>query len=101
MMHNPAHAGELISEWLEGLTEQGHPVTISKLAEIIQISRPMLSRIINGRAAVSADIALRLQAALGIDAEMLLRVQMQHDLWMASQQQRPVIAAIHTLPAPC
>ena len=50
MMNNPAHAGELISEWLDGLKEEGQAITITELAERIQITRPLLSRIINGKA---------------------------------------------------
>ncbi|MEY4516030.1 MAG: hypothetical protein RL180_376, partial [Pseudomonadota bacterium] len=46
-MHNPAHAGQLITEWLEGLKDNGQPVSITQLAERIQITRAMLSRIIN------------------------------------------------------
>ena len=45
MMNNPAHAGELISEWLDGLKEEGQAITITELAERIQITRPLLSRI--------------------------------------------------------
>lgn len=87
-MHNPAHAGQLITEWLEGLKDTAQPVSITQLAERIHITRAMLSRIIHGKAALSADIALRLQAALGINADLLMRVQVQHDLWVAAQRPR-------------
>lgn len=59
-MHNPAHAGMLISEWLEGLQENGTPVSITQLAERIQITRAILSRITHGKATLTADVALRL-----------------------------------------
>lgn len=90
-MHNPAHAGMLIREWLEGLQENGTPVSITQLAERIQITRAMLSRIINGKATLTADVALRLEAALGISADLLLRVQVKHELWVLSQQPRKVV----------
>lgn len=90
-MHNPAHAGQLIAEWLDGLKEGGQPVSITQLAERIQITRPMLSRIIHGKAPLTADIALRLQAALGINADLLMRIQVKHDLWLVAQRPRPVI----------
>lgn len=90
-MYNPAHAGELISEWLDGAKQQGQVITITELAERIQITRPLLSRIIHGKAPISADIALRLNAALGISAELLMRVQTQYSLWLASQKPRPQI----------
>ena len=95
MMYNPTHAGELISEWLEGCKENGQPITISQLAANIQITRAMLSRIINGKAALTADVALRLHVALGIDAEMLMKAQANHALWLASQQPRPNIMPMY------
>ena len=91
MMNNPAHAGELVSEWLDGLKEEGQAITITELAERIQVTRPLLSRIINGKAPVTADVALRLHDALGISADLLMRVQSKHSLWIESQKQRPQI----------
>ena len=91
MMNNPAHAGELVSEWLDGLKEEGQAITITELAERIQVTRPLLSRIINGKAPVTADVALRLHDALGISADLLMRVQSKYSLWMESQKQRPQI----------
>ena len=55
MMHNPAHAGELVSEWLDGLKDEGQAITITELAERIKVTRPLLSRIINGKVPVTAD----------------------------------------------
>ena len=69
MMNNPAHAGELVSEWLDGLKEEGQAITITELAERIQVTRPLLSRIINGKAPVTADLTLRMQEAMGINAD--------------------------------
>ena len=91
MMNNPAHAGELVSEWLDGLKEEGQAITITELAKRIQVTRPLLSRIINGKAPVTADVALRLHDALGISADLLMRVQSKYSLWMESQKQRPQI----------
>ena len=91
MMHNPAHAGELVSEWLDGLKDEGQAITITELAERIKVTRPLLSRIINGKAPVTADIALRLHDALGISADLLMRVQSKYALWAESQKQRPKI----------
>ncbi|KAA0599918.1 HigA family addiction module antidote protein, partial [Escherichia coli] len=62
-----------------------------ELAERIQVTRVLLSRIINGKAPITADVALRLQDALGISADLLMRVQSKHSLWMESQKQRPQI----------
>lgn len=91
MMNNPAHAGELVSEWLDGLKEEGQAITITELAERIQVTRPLLSRIVNGKAPITADIALRLHDALGISADLLMRVQSKYSLWIEAQKQRPKI----------
>jgi addiction module HigA family antidote len=81
----------IFSEFLDFLKEHVHSITITELAERIQVTRPLLSRIINGKAPVTADIALRLHDALGISADLLMRVQSKHSLWMESQKQRPQI----------
>ena len=59
-MHNPAHPGELLTGWLDDLG-----VSVTAFAAHIGISRVMLSRVVNGHAAVSADMDLRLSEALG------------------------------------
>ena len=59
-MHNPAHPGELLIGWLDDLG-----VSVTAFAAHIGISRVMLSRVVNGHAAVSADMDLRLSEALG------------------------------------
>jgi len=53
-MHNPAHPGEVLREWLpEGMT-------VTEAAKELQISRVMLSKVLNGMAGVTAGMALRL-----------------------------------------
>ena len=91
MMFNPAHPGEIIREQMEGLG-----LTISALAAHLKVTRAALSRVINGKAAVSAEMALRLSEAFGTSAEVWIRVQSQYDLWKASQARRVRIAPIET-----
>ena len=79
-MHNPAHPGELLSGWLVDLG-----VTVTAFAEHIGISRVMLSRVLHGHAAVSADMDLRLSEALGTTQGHWLALQTQRDLWTARQ----------------
>jgi addiction module HigA family antidote len=86
-MHNPSHPGALIADILEnGNLRVGSSVTA--LAKHLGVTRATLSRVINGRSAVSAEMALRLQDALGVDADLWLRMQIQRDLWVASQRKR-------------
>ncbi len=80
-MRNPAHPGMLIAD-------QMGDRTITSLAKHLRVTRAALSRIINGKAAVSAEMALRLEDAFGIKADMWLRLQVQRDLWVASQQKK-------------
>ena len=55
------------------------------------VSRVALSRVVNGRAAVSAELAIRLAAALGGSAESWLTMQAAFDLWHAAKKRRPKI----------
>lgn len=79
-MHNPAPPGELLSGWLEDLQ-----VTVTSFAAHIGTSRVMLSRVVNGRSAISADMDLRLSEALGTTPGHWLALQQQRDLWAAQQ----------------
>ena len=79
-MHNPAHPGEVLREYLlEG-------VSIGEVAKRLGVTRQALSALLNGRAGVSAPMALRLEAALGTSAEMWLNMQTSHDLWRARKR---------------
>lgn len=80
VMHNPIHPGELLRKWIEGAN-----LTVTQLAEHIGVNRTALSRIINGRTGVTADMDLRLHQALGTREGLWLDLQTQHDLWIAKQ----------------
>ena len=85
-MYNPAHPGELLQEWLEGLN-----VTLSEFAKHIGVSRVTLSRIANGKASITAEMALRFSAAFGDRPDLWMALQTQYDLWQASQKAMPKI----------
>ena len=86
-MHNPPHPGEVLQDTI---LAEGR-ITVSELATQLGVSRVTLSRVVNGRAAVSADMALRLAAALGGSAESWLQMQAAYDLWQASKKPRPKV----------
>lgn len=73
-------------------------LTVTQAAEQLGMSRVAFSRVVNGRAAVSADLALRLADWLPPSAESWLRMQAAYDLWQASRKRRPRIrkASLHT-----
>lgn len=84
-MHAPAHPGEVLKEWIpEGMT-------VTTAAEQLGVSRVMLSRILNGKARISAEMALRLAAWLGTSPEVWLEMQAASDLWEAEQKPLPAV----------
>lgn len=87
-MHDPPHPGEILQDTvLRGMT-------VTEFAKRLSVSRVALSRVVNGRAAVSAELAIRLAAALGGSAETWLRMQVAYDLWHAQKKRRPRIQLI-------
>ena len=85
-MYNPPHPGRLLREYLGEMP-------VGEAAKRLRIARSTLSRILNGRAAVTADMALRFSEAFGNQPYMWLGMQQQYDLWHASRRKRPKIAA--------
>ena len=86
-MHNPPHPGEVIQDTV---LAEGR-ISVSEFAKKLRVSRVTLSRMVNGRAAVTADMALRLAAALGGSAESWLQMQAAYDLWQAAKKRRPKV----------
>lgn len=81
-MHNPPHPGEILKE--DVLPSLG--LTVTDAADQLGVSRVTLSRMINGNAAISAEMAIRLAQWLGGNPETWLRAQVQYDLWHAEQE---------------
>lgn len=80
-MHNPPHPGEILRE----LCLEPLGLTVTDAAAALGVSRKTLSAILNGRAGVSPEMAIRLAKAFDTSAESWLYQQMQHDLWLAEQ----------------
>ncbi|MEA5544549.1 HigA family addiction module antitoxin [Limnoraphis robusta CCNP1324] len=80
-MHNPPHPGEVLRE----LCLEPLGLTVTDAAEALGVSRKTLSAILNGRAGISPEMAIRLSKAFGTSAESWLNQQMQYDLWVAEQ----------------
>jgi addiction module HigA family antidote len=87
-MHNPPHPGEVLADTV---LRAGGGLTVTEFAKRLGVSRVALSRVVNARAAVSAELAIRLAAALGGSAESWLNMQVAHDLWHAEKRRRPRI----------
>ncbi len=83
-MHNPPHPGEIIKR----LCLDPLGVTVTQAAQALGISRKTLSAILNGRAGISPEMAVRLSIAFGTSAESWLNQQTQYDLWHAEQRRK-------------
>jgi antitoxin HigA-1 len=74
-MKNPPHPGAVIrAEVLQPLR-----LSITKAAEILGVRRATLSDLVNGKSAVTAEMALRLEKAFGVSMDLLLRMQAGYD----------------------
>lgn len=87
-MHNPAHPGEVLREYLP------EEISVTEAAGRLGVTRQAFSALLNGRAGVSADMALRLSQALGTSAEMWLSMQLAFDLKEAEKKGRPKVRRI-------
>lgn len=83
-MYNPASPGELLREFIGKRS-------VSEVAEHIGVARATVSRILNGRTAVTVDLSIRLGEALSLSPDFFSKAQLQYDLWMESQRKRPKI----------
>ncbi len=80
-MKNPPHPGSLIkTEVIEALG-----LSVSKAAEILQVRRATLSDLLNGKSALTPDMALRIEKAFGPEMDHLLRMQLAYDVSIARQ----------------
>ena len=79
----PTHPGEFIRA--EILDELG--LSVSAAAEVLGVRRATLSDLLNGKAALSAEMALRIEKAFDVDMEMLLRMQAWHDTHAMRQRE--------------
>jgi addiction module HigA family antidote len=80
-MHNPPHPGEVLRE----LCLRPLGVTVTRAATALGVSRKTLSAILNGRAGISPEMAIRLSLAFDTTAESWLNQQIQYDLWRANR----------------
>ena len=88
-MHNPPHPGETLRE--DVLPALG--LTVTGAAAQLGVTRAALSRVLNGRAAVSPEMALRLENWLGVEnggrADLWIAEQACYDLWQARRTFKP------------
>jgi addiction module HigA family antidote len=97
-MVNPRHPGLTLRD--DVLPALG--LTVTEAAQQLDVSRVTLSRVLNGRAAISPEMALRIEAWLGVarggEARLWLAEQSAYDVWQAAQRFKTV--PMHVQPAP-
>ena len=81
-MFNPPHPGEVIKELCLELLD----ISVTAAAKGLGVSRKTLSALLNGRAGVSPEMAIRLSIAFDTSTESWLNQQSQYDLWRAEQR---------------
>ena len=81
-MLSPSHPGEIIRH--EVIDPLGLDVT--KSAAVLGVTRPALSRVLNGKAALSPEMALRIEKAFGPKADHLMRIQLAYDMARARKK---------------
>ena len=83
-MHNPPHPGEI----LKSLCLEPLGLSVTEAAEALGVSRKPLSAILNGRAGISPEMAIRLSIAFDTSAESWLNQQIQFDLRHAERSRK-------------
>lgn len=83
-MHNPPHPGEV----LKALCLEPLGVSVTDAAKALGVSRKTLSSVLNGRAGISPEMAVRLSIAFDTSAESWLNQQIQYDLWQAEKRRK-------------
>ena len=87
IMHNPPHPGEVLREWLDG-------VTVTDAAQRLCVTRVALSRVLNGAAGISAEMDLRLSKALNTTPGLWYAMQGDYDMWQARKKFRGKVQPI-------
>src|ERR1700730_7519040 len=85
-MLNPVHPGPFLrTEVIEA-----HGLSVTQAAKILRVSRPTLSSLLNAKANLSGEMALRFEKAFGIDMETLMRMQNSYDIARTRSQEKGI-----------
>jgi addiction module HigA family antidote len=85
-MKNPCHPGEFIRT--EIIQPTGLSVTAAAIA--LRVSRPALSSLLNGKADLSGDMALRIEKAFGVKMDTLIRMQAAYDIAQTRKREKKI-----------
>ena len=82
-MYNPPHTGGILKEALEHV-----PATVTDFAAHLGVSRVTLSRVLNCRAGITAEMSIRIGQAFGQSPDIWFKMQNAYDFWQASHAKR-------------
>ncbi|MGD0776215.1 MAG: HigA family addiction module antitoxin [Candidatus Solibacter sp.] len=85
-MLNPVHPGRFLrTEIIEA-----HDLSVTEAAKILGVSRPTLSSLLNAKAGLSGDMALRFEKAFGVDMDTLMRMQNSYDIARTRSREKKI-----------
>lgn len=93
-MFEPAHPGAIVKDNLDALA-----LSVAKAAEALSVDRSALHRVVSGKAAISPDMAVRLEAVIGSTADHWMRLQSAYDLAQARKRNAEIIKNLCRIPA--
>lgn len=85
-MKNPPHPGDLIRTEIV----EAHGLSVSKAAEVLHVRRATISDLLHGKAALTPEMALRIEKAFGPDMDHLLRMQLAYDVAKTRRRARDI-----------
>ena len=91
-MHNPPHPGIFLNETVIKPLAIG----VTETAQRLGMSRTALSRVLNGKAGISPDLAVRLERAGQSTARFWVNLQANYDLWRAMNRRQPEVSLLKT-----
>lgn len=95
-MKNPPHPGEIIRE----LCIEPLELNVKQAAEALGVTRPTLSKVLNGKASISPEMAIRLSKTFGSTPAFWLRLQLNYDLTQIEQEAKKITVNQVMVPAP-
>ncbi len=90
MIHTHPHPGEILKETVFAPLD----LSVTESARRLFMSRVALSRVLNGKAGISPELALRLEKAGVGTARFWMSLQANYDLWVAMQRKQPAVRAL-------
>jgi len=74
-MHSPCHAGQFV----RSLLSEELNLSVTEAADVLDVSRAQLSRLVNEKAALTWDMAIKLEKSFGLKADLMMRMQNTYD----------------------